>query len=568
MGLTIKSNVIVTKTKKSDIQKIDFAVCAEPTQTLENYYAKQAIKPDILTNGGFFSMSNGATIFDFVDEGRVVSTEDWIEYGFGIDSNNNLLYGKDSAQIWRDFISAYPPLVVNGEKQTITMATEISGKARRTILGYDDEYIYTISIDSPGVTLAESAIIAQQEGCKYAINLDGGGSTRLLYQGKVYAAGSYNRPVDSVVAIYFKQQEEVQPPQQPTETILYRVQVGAFSSKPNAENYCKTIQSLGSNYKNAFVKFIAPYYKVQVGAFSVKQNAENMMNDLKSKGYNAFIVSEKKTESGGITDMSNSPLVEVTHYSPNNSGPRKYAITRISPHCVVGQCSAETLGNWFSKTSTQASSNYGIDKDGRVGLYVDEANRSWCTSSNDNDNRAITIECASDMTDPYRMNDCVYTTLISLCTDICQRNGKKRLLWIADKNTALSYTPKPDEMLITVHRWFANKSCPGEWLYSRLGDLANQVTLRLTSSNPVPPTEPEKEEEEEEMTQEKFNEMMNAWLEAQAGRDPSAWSKDARDWAESNGFIKGDEKGRKMYKKPLTREEFVQVLYRIENPNG
>ena len=115
-------------------------------------------------------------------------------------------------------------------------------------------------------------------------------------------------------------------------------------------------------------------------------------------------------------------------------------------------------------------------------------------------------------------------------------------------------------MLITVHRWFAAKACPGDWLYSRLGDLAAKVTAKL---NPIviPPVE----EEEEEMTQEKFNEMMDAWMAAQALREPSAWSKESREWAESNGYIKGDEKGNKMYKKPLTREEFVEVLYRIEN---
>ena len=126
---------------------------------------------------------------------------------------------------------------------------------------------------------------------------------------------------------------------------------------------------------------------------------------------------------------------------------------------------AETLGAWFERASTKASSNYGIDKDGRIGLYVDEANRSWCTSSSANDNRAITIECASDTYDPYRMNDAVYESLINLCEDICRRNGKNTLLWIDDKDKALAYEPKSNEMLITVHRWFAQKACPGDWLY-------------------------------------------------------------------------------------------------------
>ena len=177
---------------------------------------------------------------------------------------------------------------------------------------------------------------------------------------------------------------------------------------------------------------------------------------------------------------TNSKMVVYTKLSPNHSGQRTHSIDRISPHCVVGQVTAESLGNIFAKSSKQASSNYGIDKDGRVGMYVEEKNRSWCTSSNANDQRAVTIECASDTKSPYRMNDAVYKTLIKLCTDICRRNGKKKLLWFGDKNRTLNYDPKHDEMVITVHRWFASKSCPGDWLYSRLGDLAEKVTEELS----------------------------------------------------------------------------------------
>lgn len=183
---------------------------------------------------------------------------------------------------------------------------------------------------------------------------------------------------------------------------------------------------------------------------------------------------------------TNSSMVAYTKLSPNHSGQRTHAIDRISPHCVVGQCTAEGLGDWFAKTSTQASSNYGIDKNGRVGMYVEEKNRSWCTSSNANDQRAITIECASDTTEPYTMNNTVYETLIKLCTDICKRNGKKKLLWLADKNKSLNYAPKSDEMVITVHRWFANKSCPGNWLYARLGDVAARVTANLSGTETTP----------------------------------------------------------------------------------
>lgn len=187
---------------------------------------------------------------------------------------------------------------------------------------------------------------------------------------------------------------------------------------------------------------------------------------------------------------TNSPLVSYTKLSPNHSGQRTHnSIDRITPHCVVGQCSVETLGNIFYPTSRQASCNYGIGADGRIGMYVEEKNRSWCSSSNANDQRAVTIECASDTTEPYAFKDIVYQTLIKLCVDICKRNGKTKLLWLGDKTKTLNYNPKSDEMVLTVHRWFANKSCPGNWMYARMGDLAAKVTAGLggttTPSEPV-----------------------------------------------------------------------------------
>ena len=180
--------------------------------------------------------------------------------------------------------------------------------------------------------------------------------------------------------------------------------------------------------------------------------------------------------------MSNSPLVSYTKLSPNHSGQRTHAVDRITPHCVVGQCSVETLGNIFAPTSRQASCQYGIGVDGRVGMYVEEKNRSWCSSSNANDQRAITIECASDATHPYAFNDTVYAKLIELCTDICKRYGKTKLLWFGDKTKTLNYEPASNEMVLTVHRWFANKSCPGDWMYARMGDLASKVTAKLGGS--------------------------------------------------------------------------------------
>lgn len=181
--------------------------------------------------------------------------------------------------------------------------------------------------------------------------------------------------------------------------------------------------------------------------------------------------------------MSNSSLVSYVKISPHTYGKRKGTIQRISPHCVVGQCTVETLGNVFSGTR-QCSSNYGIGKDGRIAMYLGEDYVAETTSSYANDNLAVTIECASDMTAPYAFNAIVYKQLIELCADICRRNGKKKLLWFANKNTALSYKPSSDEMVLTVHRWFSSKkSCPGDWLMARMSDLAKQVNAKLSSSS-------------------------------------------------------------------------------------
>lgn len=187
---------------------------------------------------------------------------------------------------------------------------------------------------------------------------------------------------------------------------------------------------------------------------------------------------------------TNSPLVSYVRLSPNHSGQRTHAIDRITVHCVVGQCSAETIGSIFAPSSREASSNYGVGYDGKIGMYVEEKNRSWCTSSNANDQRAITIETASDATEPYTFNNTAYSRLFDLCEDICKRNGKSKLLWFGgNKEKTLNYNPAADEMILTVHRWFANKSCPGNWMYERMNELAKKVTERLSGSiTPTPST--------------------------------------------------------------------------------
>lgn len=181
--------------------------------------------------------------------------------------------------------------------------------------------------------------------------------------------------------------------------------------------------------------------------------------------------------------MSNSPLVDYTRISPNKNSPRNHKIDTITIHCIVGQCTAETLGNIFAPTSRQASSNYGVGTDGKIGMYVEEKDRSWCSSNAANDNRAVTIEVASDTKHPYAVNDRAFAALLDLVTDICKRNGIKKLVWSTKKADRVNHK---NGCNMTVHRDYANKSCPGDYLYNRHGEIAAEVNRRLGVADTAP----------------------------------------------------------------------------------
>lgn len=202
---------------------------------------------------------------------------------------------------------------------------------------------------------------------------------------------------------------------------------------------------------------------------------------------------------------TNSPLVTYTKLTSNHSGQRKHIIDTITIHCIVGQWTAKRGCDYFANTDRQCSANYVVGKDGSIGLSVEEKNRSWCSggtdkhgnpirvngiSGADNDHRAITIEVASDTTHPYAVTDQAYNALVRLVADICKRNGIKKLLWKGDK----SLVGKVSEQNMTVHRWFAQKACPGDYLYNRHAQIAVEVNKLLgnasdTSAPPKPPAQ-------------------------------------------------------------------------------
>lgn len=253
---------------------------------------------------------------------------------------------------------------------------------------------------------------------------------------------------------------------------------------------------------------------------------------------------------------TNSSLVKYTSLSPNHSGQRTHSIDRITPHCVVGQLTAEGICACFPK-GRKASCNYGIGKDGKVALCVEEKNRSWCSSSAENDQRAVTIECASDSTAPYAFNTAVYNALIELCVDICKRNGKNKLLWLGDKTKTLNYAPKSGEMVLTVHRWFANKSCPGDWMYSRMGDLATTVTKRLSgvSGGGSTTTTP---------TGKTLYRVRKSWSDAKSQIGAFSVLANAKSLVDKNPSYKVfDESGKVVYEKGSTSTAFKPYTVRV-----
>jgi hypothetical protein len=237
-----EKHITVVQIPKKEIAKIDFAMCEQPKQTLKAFYDKQEDKPDIICNGGFFALSTGETIFNFKDNGKTVSNNAQYRWGIGT-VNGELKFGCIDNEKFDDFVSAYPPLVEEGKVINITYAKELDYKARRTMLGYDKDNVYIVAVESPGMKYGEMQLLMFGLGCEFAINIDGGGSTKILEKGKSITSILHNRAVDNVVAVYLKK-----------EKILY---------------------------------------KVQVGAFSIKENAEKLQTELKKKGYDAFIVSQK-----------------------------------------------------------------------------------------------------------------------------------------------------------------------------------------------------------------------------------------------------------------------------------
>jgi N-acetyl-anhydromuramyl-L-alanine amidase AmpD len=307
--------------------------------------------------------------------------------------------------------------------------------------------------------------------------------------------------------------------------------------------------------------------------------AQNRRASYGQKYYDKYALKED------LNMQTISPLATHVQISPNKSN-RRNDIDTVTIHCVVGQCTVEALGNLFAEPERQASSNYGVGLDGRIGCYAPEEYRAWTSGGRDrngneifvngisgsmNDHRAITIEVASDTYHPYAVTDAAYEGLIDLLVDICKRNPKiGRLRWMNDKNLV----GQIDLQNMTAHRWFANKECPGDYLYERFGDIAAKVNKRIDAENAteqnVQNNVQNVVEEEEDMTVERFKELFDEMRAEFRDNDSGEWSKAARAWATSTGLIQGGSatEFNGMWEDLLTREQLVTVLFRFAQMIG
>jgi len=277
--------------------------------------------------------------------------------------------------------------------------------------------------------------------------------------------------------------------------------------------------------------------------------------------------------------MGISSLVTYTKLLPYCTSPRNHEIDTITIHCTGGQGSAKSIGNVLE--SRKVSANYGIGTDGDIGGFVDENDRAWSTggkdklgnpilvngiSGSDNDHRAITIEVASDSFAPYAVTDKAYTSLINLCADICKRNGIEELKWKADK----LLVGQIDKQNMTVHRWFAYKACPGDYLYDRHAEIAKFVNQKLKPVIIVPPPVINNQTGDDNMTVEDFLKLWGQARKTLQDNDCSKWSEQARKWAIDTGLVQGGSTGvtNYMWEDVLNREQMITLLFRFAQMLG
>lgn len=164
-----------------------------------------------------------------------------------------------------------------------------------------------------------------------------------------------------------------------------------------------------------------------------------------------------------------SEFVPTSHYHKG----RIHPMTRITPHHGVMVCNARVVAASF-RGEDKKSANYAIGTDGSTVQCVKEEDTAWTSNSYDNDSRAITIEVANSSTQkPWPISDAAMESLIALMVDICQRNPSiGRLRYTGDLSGN-----------VTLHKWFYNTQCPGDYLEGKIPWIVEEVNRRLDAAN-------------------------------------------------------------------------------------
>lgn len=232
------------------------------------------------------------------------------------------------------------------------------------------------------------------------------------------------------------------------------ISIARYAAVKAAQDPLTYLQAIKASGYASSLKYVENVYKVIKAHNLVKFDALLKQNDTATPAVNT----------------ANSSLVDYVKLSPH-CNKRTGKISKITIHHMAGNLTVESCGNVFQGTR-KASSNYGIGTDGRVGLYVEESNRAFTSSSAENDNVAVTIEVANNSGEPYwTVSDAAYNKLIDLCVDICKRNGIRQINYTGDKSGNL-----------TMHKWFKATKCPGPYLEARFPDIANKINARLGMS--------------------------------------------------------------------------------------
>ena len=212
--------VHIAKISKNEIDKINIEIGKQPRETLKSFYDRQTKKPDLVTNLGLFGMnSQGLPCFSLVSNHKEYAYDGLRTEGFGITDNNELMYGEHKERDWKDFCSSYPMLIKNGNKTAITYATELSYKTRRTCVGYNKDNIYIICVDFPGMTFNELQDLGMSLGLQFMLNVDGGGSSRMIYKGETVTNSLENRAVDNFLVVYLKSTPKAETSKESSSTI-------------------------------------------------------------------------------------------------------------------------------------------------------------------------------------------------------------------------------------------------------------------------------------------------------------------------------------------------------------